>query len=223
MSAEAIGKITSAVVSLAWAGIAFFVIWQLRSSFVGVVQRFSGFEGWGVKFSLTGGQQGLDAAFEVAAKHPNWPAEATEEERRQAIDRAKANRTLIEGAEILWVDDRPSNNRNESRMLRSFGALITFACTTEEAVEVLSAARVSVRPFHIVLSDIARTLPAENKRAGLDMLPVFQAAGITLPVIFYVGEPAPGAGTPPGAFAITHRPDELLNYIVDALGRVRGS
>jgi hypothetical protein len=38
---------------------------------------------------------------------------------------------LFEGAEILWVDDRPSNNRNEARMLRSFGALITFAATTK--------------------------------------------------------------------------------------------
>ena len=36
-------------------------------------------------------------------------------DRKASLDRANANRSVFEGAEILWVDDRPSNNRNEAR------------------------------------------------------------------------------------------------------------
>jgi CheY-like chemotaxis protein len=121
------------------------------------------------------------------------------------------------------VDDRPSNNRNESRMLRSFGALVTFACTTDEARDAIKDANSQVRPFHLILSDISRDLPPPpNPRAGLDMLATFRAAGIALPVIFYVGQSKLGAGTPEGAFGVTNRPDLLLTLVGDALERVRG-
>jgi hypothetical protein len=107
-------------------------------------------------------------------------------------------------------------------MLRSFGALITFAVTTAEAVEAIKAANSQAQPFHIVLSDISRDLPPPaNAHAGLDMLATFQAEGIAQPVIFYVGEPKPGAGIPTGAFGIIHSPDILLTLVGDALGRAR--
>ena len=133
-------------------------------------------------------------------------------------------RHVYEGAEILWVDDRPSNNRNESRMLRSFGALITFAATTDEAQEALKVASSQVRPFHIILSDISRDLPPPpDTGAGLKMLATFRAQGISLPLIFYVGQPKPGAATPDGAFGITNRPDVLLTLVGDALAQGRGA
>jgi CheY-like chemotaxis protein len=199
------------------------VVWLLRASLTSVVNRVTGFEGWGVKFSLSGGEQAMAAAFEIAQKNPKWAAEASEQDRQVAIEKAKARRSVFEGAEILWVDDRPSNNRNESRMLRSFGALTTFACTTDEARDAIKDANSQARPFHLVLSDISRDLPhTPNTRAGLDMLATFRAEGIALPVIFYVGQPKPDAGTPEGAFGITRRPDILLTLVGDALARVRG-
>jgi len=42
-----------------------------------------------------------------------------------------------------------------------------------------------------------------------------------VPVIFYIGYPDPSKGVPPHAFGITHRPDELLHLIMDALERVK--
>jgi CheY-like chemotaxis protein len=202
--------------------LAFYVVWLLRAPLKEAVNRVTGFEGWGVKFALSGGERAMDAAFEMANKNPKWSAEATEHERQKALEKAKARRKIFEGSEILWVDDRPSNNRNESRMLRSFGALITFACTTDEARDAIKDANSQARPFHLILSDISRDLPPPpNARAGLDMLAAFRAEGITLPLIFYIGEPKPGAGTPEGAFGITHRPDVLLTLVGDALERVR--
>src|SRR5262249_22510081 len=94
------------------------------------------FEAFGVKFALSGGAA-LDAAIELAEKNPAWPVEVPAADRKAAIDRANAHRSVFEGAEILWVDDRPSNNRNEARMRRSFGALITLAARTDEASRAL--------------------------------------------------------------------------------------
>jgi CheY-like chemotaxis protein len=223
MTGEGVAKVLTGLVSLLWTGLAFYVIWLLRASLTGVVNRLTGFEGWGMKFALSGGEKALAAAFEIAAKNPKWTAKVSEEDRQRALQKAKENRKVFEGAEILWVDDRPSNNRNESRMLRSFGTLITFACTTEEALEVIKDANSQAQPFDVVLSDISRQMPPPpDARGGLEMLAKFRAEGISLPVIFYVGEILPGAGTPAGAFGITHRPDVLLTLVGDALGRLRG-
>lgn len=219
---EGVAKALGGVASLAWTGLAIYVVWLLRGALVGTVNRLTGVEAWGVKFTLEGAAQAMAQAFEIAAKNTKWPAEAPEQERQAALAKAKARRSVYEGAEILWVDDRPSNNRNESRMLRSCGAFITFACTTEEAREAIAAAKVEARPFNLLLSDIARDVPPPpHAQAGLDMLAAFRKEGITLPVIFYVGIPKPGSGTPPDAFDLTHRPDILLTLVGDALERAR--
>jgi CheY-like chemotaxis protein len=222
LTGEGIAKVLGGITSLVWTGLAFYIVWLLRTSITGAVDRLTGVEGWGVKFALSGAEQAMTAAFEIAAKNPKWSAVATEQDCQEALEKAKARRKVYEGAEILWVDDRPSNNRNESRMLRSFGALITFACTTDEARDAIRAASSQVRLFHIILSDISRdSPPPPNPRAGLDMLAKFRAEGGTLPVIFYVGQPEPDTSTPEGAFGITNRPDVLLTLVGDALSRVR--
>jgi hypothetical protein len=55
------------------------------------------------------------------------------------------------------------------------------------------------------------------------MLPQLREAGFQQPVIFYVGCLNPAAGVPPGAFAVTNRPDQMLQFVIDALSRVRGN
>ncbi len=136
----------------------------------------------------------MSAAVEMARKNPEWDGEASPADQQRALDRALRQRTLLDGAEILWVDDHPSNNRNESRMLRSFGSMITFACTTEEALGALSDAAVQKRPFDMVISDMRRDYPTPHSKAGLDMLPRLASAGCHLSVVFYVGKLDPTAG-----------------------------
>jgi CheY-like chemotaxis protein len=222
MTGDGIAKVLSGVASLVWAFLAVYVVWLLRGSLVSLVSRVTGFEGWGVKFALTGGGEALDDAFEVAAKNPKWSAEATVGERAAALERAKSRRAVYEGAEILWVDDRPSNNRNESRMFRSFGGLVTFACTTHEALDALRDAKSQARPFHVIISDMLREMPPPaDPKAGLQMLGDLRAAGFDLPVIFYVGVARADAGTPAAAFGLTYQPDRLLTLVGDALASVR--
>jgi CheY-like chemotaxis protein len=219
--AEGIAHIIGAVAAGFWVLVAAFALWILRQPLAAAVGRVAGVEAFGIKLSMSGGAA-MNAAIDLWRKEPNWTVEIPVADREAALERANAHRALFEGAEILWVDDRPSNNRNEARMLRSFGALITFAVTTEEALRALGIGVDQHQPFDIVISDISRELPAPEPTAGLTMLPRLREAGYHPPVIFYIGHPDPGTGVPAGAFGVTNRPDQLLQLTIDALSRVRG-
>jgi CheY-like chemotaxis protein len=108
-------------------------------------------------------------------------------------------------------------------MLRSFGALITCACTTDEAVAAVALAAEELRPFHLILSDISREFPTHDSKAGLAMLDRLRNEKSAVPVIFYIGRRDADAAAPPGAFGLTDRPDQLLHLALDALARVRGT
>jgi CheY-like chemotaxis protein len=220
VTGDQIAHIIRSVAGLLWVLLAALVVWLLRQPLTAAVARLASFEAFGVKFALSGGAA-LDAAIEFTQKNPAWPVEVPAADRKAALDRANANRSAFEGAEILWVDDRPSNNRNEARMLRSFGALITFAATTDEAARALQMAAEQHQPFDIILPDISRDLPTLDPTAGLTMLQRLRNAGFHQPVIFYVGRLNPDAGVPAGAFEVTNRPDQLLQLVIDALSRVR--
>ena len=114
MTGDEVAHIIGAITALFWVLIAAFVFWLLRQPLTAAVSRLATFEAFGVKFALSGGAA-LDAAIELAQKHSDWPVEVPAVDRKAALDRANANRSVFEGAEILWVDDRPSNNRNEAR------------------------------------------------------------------------------------------------------------
>jgi CheY-like chemotaxis protein len=222
MTAEQGIKLVEALTALLWAGLAGWLLFMLRGSLARLPERISNVEVFGVKLAISGGQA-MEAAVEMARKHHNWNVEVPDADRARALQRARDERALLDGAEILWVDDRPSNNRNETRMLRSFGALITFACTTDEALDTLRLGAEALRPFHLVLSDISRAYPAHDAKAGLAMLGRFKADKIVTPIIFYIGRLDADAGVPPGAFGLTDRPDQLLHLVLDALARVRGA
>ena len=184
-------------------------IYYLRDALPAIAKQLTGVEAFGVKLSLSPAQA-MSAAVAMARKNDRWKGVAPVADQQKALERATRERKLLEGAEILWVDDQPSNNRNESRMLSGFGAIITFACTTAEALTALSDAGLQHRPFHMIISDISRDYPAADPKAGLEMLPELASALVQLPVVFYVGELEPNAGVPVGAFGLTNRPDELL-------------
>ena len=222
MTAEGTAHIIGAAATILWVALAAYALWILRQPLTAAVSRLAGLEAFGVKFSLTGGAA-LNAAVELAEKHSDWKIEVPAADRRTALDRTNANRSVFEGAEILWVDDRPSNNRNEARMLRSFGALVTFAAATDEASRALQTAGEQHQPFDLILSDISRDLPKPDPTAGITMLPRLRNAGFRQPVIYYIGRPNPDVGVPAGAFGVTNRPNQLLQLVTDALSRVRAN
>jgi hypothetical protein len=107
LTGDDVAKTLGGVSSLVWTGLACYVVWLFRAPLTGAVNRLTGVEGWGVKFALSAGEQAMAEAFEIAAKNSKWSAQASEPERQRALEKAKARRKVYEGAEILWVDDRP--------------------------------------------------------------------------------------------------------------------
>lgn len=221
MWGEQAAKFLGALPAIIWALLAGYLIWLLRGSLATSLARLTSLEVFGVKVAVSPAQA-LNAAVEMARKHKDWLVDVPEADRQRALDRAQRERTLLEGAEILWVDDRPSNNRNEARMFRGFGAMLTFACTTAEAIGALELGSEQIQPFHLILSDMSRDIPQEDPEAGLKMIPLIRKAKQFQPIILYVGRLRPDAALPPGVFGITNRPDQLLHLVLDALARVRG-
>jgi hypothetical protein len=72
--------------------------------------------------------------------------------------------------------------------------------------------------FDVVVSDMARDGIQDE---GIRFLSKVRQQGLKQPVIFAVGAYDPSRGTPPYAFGITNRVDELLNLLFDAIERVR--
>ena len=57
---------------------------------------------------------------------------------------------------------------------------------------------------------------------GIRFLSQMRSLQLAQPVIFTVGRYDPSLGTPPYAFGITNRVDELLNLLFDAIEKVKG-
>jgi CheY-like chemotaxis protein len=121
---------------------------------------------------------------------------------------------IVAGARLLIVNDRPSDMRVVIRIFEELKTKVVIAEDTKKALSFLAEEDIDA-----VVSDMTR---GQNKSAGLDLLTSIRAAGLTVPVIFTVGNFDPGLGTPANAFGITNRVDELLNLVFDALERLRG-
>jgi hypothetical protein len=120
---------------------------------------------------------------------------------------------VLQGARILWMDDRPGNNLFERATFKSMGISISPATSTDGAVAMLQA-----EPADVLISDMERD---GNMEAGFQLLKKIQGLLERPGMISYVGSLDRGRGTPPGAFGITNRPDESIHLVLDVLERVR--
>jgi CheY-like chemotaxis protein len=188
---------------LIWAVVvAFALFWVGREGVRGLAGRINkiGAGGFGIEF-----QNALETAAEAHQKQIS------------SIDLGKASRrlssqqALLRGARLLWIDDRPDNNRNEIKLFEDGGARVDTRVTSAEA----EAAILQVT-FDLIVSDIDREGSATEGLRFADEL--FQHRN-SPPLIFYVGRAS--KPVPTSAFGIADRPDELVHLVLDALGRSR--
>jgi CheY-like chemotaxis protein len=99
-------------------------------------------------------------------------------------------------------------------ILEGLGVDANVVATSQQALS-----RQDRDPYDVIVSDMRRGLTTDE---GLRFLKELRKNGENTPVIFTVGDYRPELGTPPYAFGITNRIDELLNLLFDALERVRG-
>jgi len=121
----------------------------------------------------------------------------------------KANKVVLNA---LWIDDFPSNNISESRILEEIGLKITFVPSSEEALILIQTNR-----YDLILSDIDRN---GDKLQGISFLKTLvEVHRFDIPTIFYTSENKQIEGVPIHAFAIASRPIELIHYCLDIMER----
>ncbi|GJL69704.1 MAG: hypothetical protein NPIRA06_23390 [Nitrospirales bacterium] len=145
------------------------------------------------------------------------------------IDPAKAQRyalTLIDAPDqkrILWVDNRPANNRFETSALAKLQIEVVTVTSTDAALARIAS---DPEPFDLVLSDWQRPeLHLDTLNAGIHLLRQLRARHLTMPVVFYHGSSKERDRTArrelalrEGAFGEAVMPDELLGLVTSALG-----
>ncbi len=114
MWVEQTAKLLYSASPILWCFVALSAILIFRNHIAAILRRTSGIEAFGVKLAMPG-SQALNAAIELAQKTSDSCLTVPLGDRLNALSRANNERDLVEGAEILWVDDTPSNNRNEAR------------------------------------------------------------------------------------------------------------
>lgn len=127
--------------------------------------------------------------------------------------------------QILWVDDRPSNNRYEAAALTSLGMHVQLSTSTDDALgKIATHGR-----FDVIISDMGRP---PDPQAGYTLLDTLRRGGDSTPFVIYAASRSPehfDAAVRRGAAGCTNQPDELIELVSNALratpspSRVRSS
>lgn len=120
----------------------------------------------------------------------------------------------IEGSRVLWVDDRPQNNRYERQALEALGVRVDLSTSTESALEM--AAEV---PYRLIISDMARP---PDSRAGYTLLDALSKKGAHTPIVIYAGTASAAQAAEArahGAVGQTASPRELVALVTEILGK----
>lgn len=159
---------------------------------------------------------GFEASFvkAVLAKEAEKNRAGSEEQRTALARRAERLAGVLAGARVLLVNDEPDDMSAVIDILSSMKITVVVVTNTEAALKLLES-----KKYDVVVSDMSR---GDDDKAGVELLNQSIKRGINRPTIFTVGYFEPRRGTPPFAFAITDKVDDLLNYVFDALERVRG-
>jgi CheY-like chemotaxis protein len=135
-------------------------------------------------------------------------------------------RVLIDAPDqkrILWVDDRPDNNRFETAALAKLQIEVVAVTSSKEALARLES---DSEPFDLVISDWQRPEPdLGTLRAGIHLLRQVRKRHPTVPVVFYHGSGDEREravrreqALREGAFGEAVMPDGLLKLVISSLG-----
>lgn len=111
----------------------------------------------------------------------------------------------------LWIDDMPTNNLYECKVLNSIGVQLDLAVSSEQAYNMLKS-----KSYDLILSDISRDQVSDE---GLRFHERLLREGIDIPLVFYTGFADRSRGVPPYAFGLADLPNELIHLVLDILER----
>jgi CheY-like chemotaxis protein len=180
-----------------------------------VRERFTTAEDLGFKVSSSIGRYLVSRRVKQELERlPKKDSVSTPEGRDQIARRAARIGNLIAGSLILLVNDVPEEMSHVVELLQQLKLRVDVVMSSDQAISQLST-----QAYDVVISDMSRDGVDDE---GIRFLTRMRSANLPCRTIFTVGRYQPERGTPPYAFGITNRVDELLNLVFDALERVRG-
>jgi hypothetical protein len=145
----------------------------------------------------------------VEKKLGEFEAQLAPGKAKRLLNRARRNADAVVGARVLWVDDTPEGNALEREAMEALGIEVVTARSTEQAEPFLEWGDVD-----LVISNQARP---HDPHAGFTLRDAMYRYGLTAPLILYIGTFKLDLPASQRVFAVTNRPDELLDYVIDAL------
>ena len=220
-----ISAVTNLLAVLIWPGLILFLILRFRASisdFIGNLGEVN-FKAAGVE--ATARRRQVEAAVALGAAVTKQSQQSTGQVAdlsdvagalNDAVPNARAQRRL-EGSHVLWVDDRPDNNRYERQALEALGVRFTLSISTEDALE-----RLRRQKFDLIISDMGRP---PDQHAGYTLLDTLRGAGDRTPFVIYAGSRDPEhvkEAREHGALGCTNSAQELILLVTRALGAAAG-
>lgn len=115
---------------------------------------------------------------------------------------------------LLWVDDRPSNNRYEAAAFEALGMVVELSTSTNDALGKIFD---QDRRYDLIISDMGRL---EGDREGYVLLAELRKRNNTTPFIIYAASSKPehyDESVRQGALGCTGRPKELMQMVLSGL------
>jgi CheY-like chemotaxis protein len=119
--------------------------------------------------------------------------------------------------QVLWVDDKPNNNKNEKKIMeRTMGIQVKDVQTTEEALNELNR-----NPhYRLILSDYRRP---DDPQDGYTLLRRLREKEFTIPVIYYTGSASAShdaEARKQGAVGSTNSPVRLVEMVSNVINQL---
>jgi CheY-like chemotaxis protein len=206
---------------LVWPAVVLFFLVRFRSALTDFFGNLGELSLKAPGMEATAKRQQVEAAVALgAAMVRRAPDDATEAitDPRNIAESLPSPRTQrrLQGSRVLWVDDRPGNNRFEREALEAFGIQISLSTSTEDALE-----KIKRQSYDLIISDMGR--PPDN-RAGYTLLDELRSKGNEKPFIIYASSKAPEhvrEAFEHGATGCTNSPQELVEIVTRALAQRR--
>ncbi len=197
---------------VAWPAVVLFSVFLFRKVLRDVLSRddisFSGPAG--ISFSA---RRAVVALVDASSSKDSSTQLSEAEAQDQVQEVAGFVRRLQRSPRLLWVDDRPSNNRYERSAIESMGMIVDLSTSTEDAQQKL---RRDGR-YDAVISDMARP---EDPQAGYTLLKWLRRRGRETPYIIYSSSNSLehfDEAVQKGALGSTARPQDLIDMVLRSL------
>lgn len=227
MTADQFVAIVKAITELLgviiWPVVLFYILNRFRSPLSDFISNLGEVTVKGAGMEATAKRKQMEAAAALGAAVAARPTNGVQPEAILQEAKAAAGAVVdavtpralrrLEASTVLWVDDRPDNNRYEQQALEALGVRFVLSTSTEDAL-----AKTQHRTFDAIISDMGRP---PDSRAGYTLLDALRSRGDQTPFIIYSGSRAPehiAEARSHGALGCTNRPQELVEMVLEAVG-----